>query len=366
MAGTDVLRLQRAIVQHKDGILRITPDLPIQQPSSRQLLVRVLSVALNPCDFKMPLRYPTPGLWNGCDFAGTVVAIGSEAAKEGRFSVGDEVFGAVQGSNQADPTSGAYCEYLTVDQDFVFHIPKNLSFTSVSGISGTAIATLGIALFWSLRISGALDAPSSTQEDVFVYGGSSTLGMLAIQMVKLCGHRVITTCSPRNFELVRSYGADLVFDYHSTTCAKDIRAATKNTLRYVLDPFSDVRSVTICQEAFGRTGGRYCGLEQYQEQLFTRKTVKHELIMGGAISGNGVKLPDPYGVLPNPEIGLWARNWYRAVQRLIGEGKIKPSPVEILSGGLDAVIPGLDRLKNGNVSGKKLAVPLLLGDSLSS
>lgn len=185
MAGTDVLRLQRAIVQHKDGILRITPDLPIQQPGSRQLLVRVLSVALNPCDFKMPLRYPTPGLWNGCDFAGTVVAIGSEAAKEGRFSVGDEVFGAVQGSNQADPTSGAYCEYLTVDQDFVFHIPKNLSFTSVSGISGTAIATLGIALFWSLRISGALDAPSSTQEDVFVYGGSSTLGMLAIQMVKL-------------------------------------------------------------------------------------------------------------------------------------------------------------------------------------
>ena len=177
-----------------------------------------------------------------------------------------------------------------------------------------------------------------------------------------CGHRVITTCSPRNFELVRSYGADLAFDYHSATCAKDIRAATKNALRYVLDPFSDVRSVSICQEAFGRTGGRYCGLEQYQEQLFTRKTVKHELVMGGAISGKGVQLPDPYGVPPNPEIGLWARSWYGVVQRLIDESKIKPTPVETLSGGLDAVIPGLDRLRNGYVSGKKLVVPLSTDD----
>lgn len=167
---------------------------------------------------------------------------------------------------------------------------------------------------------------------------------------------MITTCSPRNFDLVRSYGADLVFDYNSVTCAKEIRNATKNALRYTLDPFSDMRSVSICQEALGRTGGRYCGLEQYQEQLFSRRTVKHELVMGGAISGKGVQLPEPYGVAPNAEIGNWARNWYKVVQVLINEGKIRPVPVEILPGGIDAVIGGLGILKSGQVSGKKLVI----------
>lgn len=169
---------------------------------------------------------------------------------------------------------------------------------------------------------------------------------------------MITTCSPRNFDLVRSYGADQIFDYNSDTCAKDIRAATKNTLRYILDPFSDVRSVSISQEAMGRTGGRYCGLEEYQQQLFTRRTVKHELVMGGAISGKGVQLPEPYGIAPNPEIGNWARDWYHVVQSLIDDGQLKPTPVEILPGGLEGVIEGLDKLKSGRVSGKKLVVPL--------
>lgn len=176
---------QKAILQHENGILRVTPGLPIQQPSPSQILVRTKSVALNPCDFKMPVRFPTPGLWDGCDYSGIVVAVGSEVAKQGRFRLGDAVLGAVQGSNQADPTSGAYCEYLSTEQDFAFHMPNGLSFSTAPAISGTAIATLGIALFWSLKISGTLETPSLTQEDVLVYGGSSTLGLLAIQMVKL-------------------------------------------------------------------------------------------------------------------------------------------------------------------------------------
>lgn len=176
---------QKAIIQHENGTLRVTPGLPIQQPGPTQILVRTMSVALNPCDFKMPMRFPTPGLWDGCDYAGIVVAMGSEVARNGKFHLGDSVFGAVQGSNQADPNSGAYCEYLTAEEDFIFRIPKELSFSSAPAISGTAIATLGIALFWSLKISGTLDAPATIQEDVLVYGGSSTLGLLAIQMVKL-------------------------------------------------------------------------------------------------------------------------------------------------------------------------------------
>ncbi|CEJ61260.1 hypothetical protein PMG11_09797 [Penicillium brasilianum] len=348
---------QTAIIQH-DGSLKITSGLPIPELEANHLLVRTVSVALNPCDFKMPLRFPTPGLWDGCDFSGTVVALGKKVAEKGRFRIGDKVFGAVQGSNQSDPTSGSYCEYLQIDEDFTFHIPKGVDFKDAPAISGTGIATLGVALFWSLQIPGSLEDPSAIPEDVLIYGGSSTIGLLAIQMVKLCGHRVITTCSPKNIDLVKSYGADLVFDYKSDTCAQDIRAATKNTLRYALDPFAEASTVRLCQDAIGRTGGRYCALEQYQEHLCTRRTVKNDLVMGGAISGNGVQLPEPYGIPPRPEIGNWARSWYKTVQILVDAGKLRPSPVRLLPGRFEGVIEGLNLLKEGAISGQKLVVLL--------
>ncbi|KAJ5287936.1 Polyketide synthase enoylreductase [Penicillium angulare] len=353
---------QTAILQQEGGVLKTTPNQPIPEFNPGQMLVKTHAVALNPCDWKMPLRFPTEGLWDGCDFSGTVVALGSQAAQAGRFRLGDRVFGAVQGSNQTDPQSGAYCEYIRVFPDFTFHIPDDMSFTTAPAISGTGIATLGVALFWSLQLQGTLDKPITKPEDVFVYGGSSTIGLIAIQILKLCGYRVITTCSSRNFDLVRSYGADLMFDYKSPTCAEDIRAATKNHLRYVLDPFADMKAVRLCQEIIGRTGGRYCALEEYQEDLLTRKVIKHELVMGGAISGNGVELPEPYGSPARPEIGEWARPWYRSIQELIMTAKIRPTPIEIIPGRFDGILNGLEMLKHGSVSGKKLVVSMEASD----
>jgi NADPH:quinone reductase-like Zn-dependent oxidoreductase len=182
---SEIPTTQTAIIQHHGGSLKITTGLPIPELEPHHILVRTASVALNPCDFKMPLRFPTPGLWDGCDFSGTICALGSKAAAEGRFHIGDRVFGAVQGSNQSDPTSGSYCEYLRIDLDFVFHLPERLSFKDAPALSGTGIATLGVALFWSLQIPGSLESRCKTPVDVLVYGGSSTIGLLAIQMVKL-------------------------------------------------------------------------------------------------------------------------------------------------------------------------------------
>lgn len=37
-----------------------------------------------------------------------------------------------------------------------------------------------------------------------------SVGMLAIQLAKVAGYKVITTCSPHNFDLVKALGADHV------------------------------------------------------------------------------------------------------------------------------------------------------------
>ena len=47
---------------------------------------------------------------------------------------------------------------------------------------------------------------------LYVYGGSSSVGQYAIQLAKLSGYKVVSTASSRNHDLVKNFGADLVFD----------------------------------------------------------------------------------------------------------------------------------------------------------
>lgn len=168
----------------------------------------------------------------------------------------------------------------------------------------------------------------------------------------------MTTCSPHNFSLVKQYGADAVFDYHSPTCAADIRAYTKNRLKYAIDPFGEVATTALCYEAVGRAGGIYCALEHYQESMCTRRAVKHQFVMGPALLGRGVLLPEPYGVEPDPELHEWSKRFYRSLQKVIDGGLLKPLPIKLLPGGFDGILAGLELLKTKQVSGQKLVVKL--------
>lgn len=50
-------------------------------------------------------------------------------------------------------------------------------------------------------------------ERVLINGGTSGVGILAIQMAKAIGCYVVVTCSSASFDLVKSLGADEVIDY---------------------------------------------------------------------------------------------------------------------------------------------------------
>lgn len=57
----------------------------------------------------------------GCDFAGTVVAAGSETKIH---QIGDKVFGAVHGSKY--PDKGSAAEYCVVEDDLAITVPEGL------------------------------------------------------------------------------------------------------------------------------------------------------------------------------------------------------------------------------------------------
>jgi NADPH:quinone reductase-like Zn-dependent oxidoreductase len=357
-ATTTIPTTQAAVLQQGRGKLAVVHDAPVPKILPGWLLVRNVAVSLNPCDFKMAARFPTPGLKDGVDFAGTVATVGDGVAD---YSVGDRVFGCVPSNKQDDSESGSFSEFVKVEAIYTLRMPPGMTFETAMALNPACICTVALALHQSLGLPATPDEAAelviTTTDTVLIYGGSSSVGLLAIQMLKLLGHHVVTTCSPRNFQLVKDYGADAVFDYRSKTCAADIRAYTKNKLGKVIDPFGEAATTSLCYEAIGRAGGIYCSLETYQQSLCTRRTVKHSLIMGPAILGRGVLLPDPYGVTPDPDLHEWSKRFFRSLQGLIDEGKIRPLPAETLQpGGLETVLTGLEILKAKKVSGRKLVV----------
>lgn len=89
-----------------------------------------------------------------------------------------------------------------------------------------------------------------------MYGASSSVGLFAVQIAKLVGYRVIGVCSPHNFDLVRSLGADEVVSYRDREVVERIHSITGSSIRSGLDTIAEGDSFRISVGAFGPEGGK--------------------------------------------------------------------------------------------------------------
>jgi len=181
-----------AIRVQDNGELALDAASPFPTLQPNTILVKTVAVALNPTDHKMATRFPIPGMTIGCDFAGTIVALGPGVPDlqqgQGRmWKVGDHVFGGIHGANPADPTCGTFGEYLVADADFVFKAPEWMDWKTAAALGGVGIGTVGLALFQYLKPPGTLEEPLNSEKDlpVLVNGGATASGTMAIQLLKL-------------------------------------------------------------------------------------------------------------------------------------------------------------------------------------
>ncbi|KAF2874834.1 chaperonin 10-like protein [Massariosphaeria phaeospora] len=348
-----IFTTQHAIRQHEHGRLAVDADAPMPFLPPNGILVRTVAVALAPTDYKMPEKFPTPGVVSGCDFAGTIVKIGSEVERP--LKAGDRVFGGIHGANPAEPTSGSFAEYLVADAEFVFLVPEDMPWETAAAMSGIGIGTTGLAIFYYLKPPGTLEKPAEKPVTVLVNGGATASGTMAIQLLRLAGLNPIATCSPKNNDLVTSYGASAVFSYHDDNCAALIRSHTKNALKYVLDCVATASAIELCHAAIGRLGGTYIALEMPPPLANERKTVKTDWCLGMSLLGKEIQLGDGYGMPANEEHHRFGIQLYGTVQRLLDEGKLRAHPVRMVEGGLQGVLDeGLGLLRAQKVSAQKL------------
>lgn len=174
---------QTAIKQAQKGSLVIRNDAPLPKLDPDMVLVKTFAVALNPCDFKMPTRFPTPGASAGADFAGIVVALGSAMLKD--LQIGDRVCGPIHAANPIRHDSGAFAQYVAAYSDLVVKIPDGMTWENAAAIGGAVVGTLGLALFVSLALPCHPEKPAEKPFYVLVYGGSTSTGTMAIQLLTL-------------------------------------------------------------------------------------------------------------------------------------------------------------------------------------
>lgn len=206
--------MKAAYINHTGAPEVITyGDLPTPKPTTRQCLIKVGAVDVNPIDTyirsgAIPAKLSYPFIL-GRDLAGTVVEAG--ASIKG-FKVGDRVWATNQGT---DGRHGTFAEFAAVDERWLHPIPEAVSDEDIVALSLVGItAHIGLVHYCHVK-SG---------ETLFVNGGSGGVGSCVVQMAKILGARVITTAgSPEKVALCRQLGSDVVVNYKT----EDVDAAIK-------------------------------------------------------------------------------------------------------------------------------------------
>lgn len=168
----------------------------------KDIRIAVHASAVNPVDAKIrsgsqraviPLRFPTT---LGMDVSGVVSEVGSQVQG---FALGDEVF-----ASPSHRRMGCYSEEVVVRASECAKKPSNISHEQAAGLPLVGLTAYN-ALVDHCRVQPG--------HRVFIQAGAGGVGSFAIQLAKALGAEVYTTCSTRNLDLVRSFGADHAIDY---------------------------------------------------------------------------------------------------------------------------------------------------------
>lgn len=336
----------KALVLNEKGGEQIVKEVDKPTPKSKpnaaipgelgELLVKVKTVALNPVDWQqadsgaMIDGFPVT---LGADAAGIVEAVGEGVTE---FSVGDEVMAftklGVPGGY------GAFSEYALFEAATTMKKPSFLSWEQAASVPvGSLTAALG--LYNNLKLPLPTENPSWFREEyILIWGGSSSVGSYAVQLAAITGLTVIATASPRNHDYLRSIGAAHVIDYNAPDVADKINSITNNSLKYVFDAIGP-QSCNIGLKVLAKNG----------KIAWTAggPTDKRDDVQESGVA-LGMAHKDTQGSLKT------VKRLAKMVEQIISEGGIRPNNVEVIEGGLSGIPVGLQKLKEGSVSGKKL------------
>lgn len=351
---------------------------PYTRPESHEVVVRAHAVALNLFDRHLQtigglaspwLKYPTIV---GHDLAGEVVEVGQAVT---RFQPGDRVLGLAggvdRGRNRA--AEGAFQTYVVLQDHMMSPLPDSLSYEQAS-VLPLGLSTAACALFQEefLALAPPRLQRQNRQETVIVWGGSTSVGINAIQLAIAAGYDVLTTCSPANFGFVKALGAREAFDYRSGTVVADLLGALGQSRcagAVAIGAGSALACVDLVAAAAGKPtvavvtppatfDGIPVGRGRLRKLLpILAKNATGMLTLLWRAKRRGVATPFVWGTaLMHNHVGPMIFQDY--LPKALAEGTLTPSPpCQVTGHGLDA-IPAAMSMHAAGVSVAKLVVTL--------
>lgn len=240
----------KAVVIRKNGgpeVLEYLENFSVPKLLPDEILVQVQFTSLNRVDLHIRKGYPGLNLnfphIIGADIAGVVVDIGSEARS---FKKGDKVVAyPVILPKTLDPkyqatehlndnwkffgmhVNGSYAQFVSVPEKNLVKLSDDANISEACTLPVAALTA-----YHSVVTIGNLQS-----NDVFFFwGGSSGLGIFAIQLAKMRGAKVITTVGKDSKkEIVSSFGADYVFNHNKDDIPKEVSNLFPTGVDVVLD-----------------------------------------------------------------------------------------------------------------------------------
>ena len=191
----------KAVIIQKFGDLEgstLKTGIDIPRPSEHEVLIKVKAAGVNRPDilqrqglYKVPSdASPIMGL----EVAGEIVEAGENVTKT---KIGTQVCALVPG--------GGYAQYVLTNEAHCFSVPKGLSMEEAAGLC---------ECLFTVWINVVKLGQLKENERFLVHGGSSGIGMFAIQVAKQLGATVLTTVkNQEKSDFCYSLGADKVVQY---------------------------------------------------------------------------------------------------------------------------------------------------------
>ncbi|KAI0007251.1 hypothetical protein F4779DRAFT_592815 [Xylariaceae sp. FL0662B] len=222
---------RKAIYLSPSGDLQVITQTKAYIPTGSQFLVHVKYSAINPAD----IRHFHMG-WHsfvaGYEWIGTVEAVGPTSP----FRPGEAVFGFAKPGHQRPISVGAHQDYLLTEPWMTYRLPDpELDWTQVVawpiGLHTSIDALFNVSGFSFPPLRGqGVDGEDPTGRAILIWGGSSTVGLSAIQLARAAGFApIFTTASARNHRTLLELGATQCFDYRDPSVVDKIRAAVSQS-----------------------------------------------------------------------------------------------------------------------------------------
>ncbi|KAF4424228.1 alcohol dehydrogenase [Fusarium acutatum] len=221
----------KSIFLSAQGNLLVQPVTEKYMVEGSQCLVRVDYSAINFCDYNF-FYMGLSSFITGFEMSGTVEQMGPDS----RFQVGDAVFGISPVVIPMPSSHGTHQDLVVARSELLYKIPAGVSSKDASVIcmpAHTAADALFNVIGLGLPVAGVAGI-DPVGKGILIWGGASSVGMMAIQLAKAAGLQYIfTTASAKNHDILRELGATHCFDYRSRSVVGDIQQA-QNTLGIIL------------------------------------------------------------------------------------------------------------------------------------